>query len=544
MATTTRTTTTADLAVLGATVRTLDPARPTASAIAIRDGVIVAVGDDAEVRESCDARTTLIDGAGTAIVPGLVDSHIHPVWGAELTRGVDLRGLRTLDGVRDALLAERRRVGDGAWIRGWGLDYAAFAGRPIEAAAIAEAVAGAPTLLLFFDIHTALASPAALAAAGIDGPVDFPDASEVVCRDGVPTGELREMSAYGLILDAAPQPTEAEYRTMVAGTLRRLASLGLTGGHAMDGSPETFALLRELEASGDLPQRLVVPLWQTPDVSDEQIEAHLPLVGEHGRRWRGGVAKLFIDGVIDSGTAWLYEADTHGDGVAPFWPDPSRYDEVVARFAGAGFQCVTHACGDRGVAAALDAYRAADARPANGAPHRIEHLETMADHDLARLVAEDVVASMQPLHMQWRQADGSDSWTERLGPERTARAFRARDVLDAGGRLALGSDWPVAQEDPRLGMAWARLRRLPGQPDAPVFEPEQALTGLEALRGYSDWAAATIGEQDRQGRIAPGFVADLSGFAADPAEVAADELPALPVRLTVVDGEVVHRDEG
>lgn len=540
----TPTTTTADLAVLGAAVRTLDPARPTASAIAIRDGVIVAVGDDAEVRESCDATTTVVDGSGLSIVPGLVDSHLHPIWGSELAVGVDLRGLKDLDAVRDALAAERRRVGDGAWIRGWGLDYAAFAGRPIEAAAIEDAIAGAPTLLLFFDIHTALASPAALRLAGIDGPVAFEDASEVVCRDGAPTGELREMSAYGAVLEAAPAPTPAAYRRQVAATLRRLAGLGLTGGHVMDGSPETFAILRELEAAGELPLRLVVPLWQTPDVSDERIAEQLPLLHERGRRWRGGVAKLFADGVVDSGTAWLYEPDALGGGRAPFWPDPARYAEVVARFARAGFQCVTHACGDRAVAAALDAYRDAAARPENGAPHRIEHLETLTDHDLARLAAEDVVASMQPLHMQWRAGDGSDSWATRLGPERAGRAFRTRDVLDAGARLALGSDWPVAQEDPRLGMAWARLRRTPGQRDAPVFEPDQALDGLEALRGYTDWAAATVGEQARQGRIAPGFVADLSGFADDPVRTPADELPELPIRLTVVDGEVVHRDRG
>ncbi len=213
----------------------------------------------------------------------------------------------------------------------------------------------------------------------------------------------------------------------------------------------------------------------------------------------------------------------------------------MRRFAQAGFQCVTHACGDRAVIAALDAYRAAGTRPANGARHRVEHLETLSDDDIRAVAAAGVVASMQPLHMQWREADGSDSWARRLGVERAARAFRTRDLLDAGVPLALGSDWPVAQGDPRIGMAWARLRRTPGEPAAPVFEPDQALTALEALEGYTTWNAATVGEAERLGRIAPGFAGDLTAFAADPVEVDADELPALPVALTVVGGQIVHR---
>ena len=120
----------------------------------------------------------------------------------------------------------------------------------------------------------------------------------------------------------------------------------------------------------------------------------------------------------------------------------------------------------------LDAYRAAGPPAALGrGAHRIEHLETLGDATLARLAAEGVAASMQPLHMQWRRGDHEDSWAARLGPERAARAWRTRDILDSGALLPLGSDWPVAQYDPRIGMAWARLRRTPGRPDAPSGRP-------------------------------------------------------------------------
>src|SRR5215207_7189962 len=126
----------ADLAILGARIRTLDPERPHATALAVRDGLIVAVGDDAVVREHAGAGTEIVDGTGIALVPGLVDSHIHPFHGTDGTRGADLGGLHTLDDVRGALAAERARCGPGDWVLGWGLDYNAFGPGPIDADAI------------------------------------------------------------------------------------------------------------------------------------------------------------------------------------------------------------------------------------------------------------------------------------------------------------------------------------------------------------------------------------------------------------------------
>jgi predicted amidohydrolase YtcJ len=172
--------------------------------------------------------------------------------------------------------------------------------------------------------------------------------------------------------------------------------------------------------------------------------------------------------------------------------------------------------------------------------HRVEHIETLQDADLPRFAAEGVAASLQPLHMQWRRADHGDSWAMRLGPERCARAWRSRDLVRSGAIVPLGSDWPVAHYDPRIGLAWARLRHTPGDAAAPVFEPEQALSAAEALAGYTVEAARVTGEAAVAGRIAPGCRADLTGFAADVVDTPADELPELPVRLTVVGGRVVH----
>jgi predicted amidohydrolase YtcJ len=490
----------ADLAIVNARVRTLDPGRPAAEAVAVKGGVIVAVDD---VADHCDARTTVIDARGNELVPGLVDAHLHPFWGAELARGVDLSGLRTREQVLAALSGATPQRG---WLFAWGLDYDA-APTPHE---IGRAVRGAAAFVRLSDLHTALASPRALELAQVTGPHRFADGSEVVCVEGVPTGELREPAAQDLVLRAAPRLRWPELRERHVAQLRRLNALGLTGAHVMDGEPATHDLLRELEASGELTMRLRVPQWLTPDMIDAELETRLALRDERGALWTGGTAKLFADGVIDAGTAWLEQPDSHGEGTTPFWPDPRRMAAVMARFAAAGFQLATHTIGDAAARFTLDVYL----RNRNGRRHRLEHLETLPDDLVATIGASGVTASMQAVHTLAARPDGN--WSARLGPERAARGFRMRDLIDAGAVVALGSDWPVADADPRLGMQTAQ---------------RCGLTAAEALAGYTANAAYAVGEESVAGRIREGMRADLTGLAADGAW------------LTVVDGRVVHVTE-
>jgi hypothetical protein len=440
----------------------LDPDRPTATAIAMENGLITAVGDDSAIRDERGPTTEVIDGRELAIVPGLTDSHFHPFWGAEATQGVDLSKALTLDDLRALLKAERRRVGPDGWVIGWGLTFEMFQATGIRGDTFADAVDGGLAFLRFFDGHTAVASPAAVAYADLTGKETFPDFATVVVDDqGTPTGELREGGAMALVQRTIPTPgAETKYQWYLD-AMKKWNAVGLTGIHAMDGSPATFDLLRTMEEKGDLSIRMIVPLWQHPEFSYDHMREQLPLRNVKGTLWRGGVAKFFIDGVIESGTGWLIEPDTKGMGTEPFWPDPTKYQESVRIFAEAGFQCATHACGDMAVRCALDAYERAGA--AEGIHHRIEHIEILSDEDLPRFAKLGVTASMQPLHMNAFEPDGSDEWGVRAGPARRKQAFRTRDLRDSGATLALGSDWMVAPYDPRIGMAWARSRRPAGR---------------------------------------------------------------------------------
>lgn len=311
----------------------------------------------------------------------------------------------------------------------------------------------------------------------------------------------------------------------------------------MDGRDQTLEILRTMEEDADeLPVRLQIALWHQPGDDDAAVAHRIGQLGTAGRRYEVSMIKMFIDGVIDSGTAWLHAPDADGGSVTPFWPSVRRYAEVSRRYRDAGFQLATHSCGDAGAAAAVEVYRRIGPRTTDGTPHRIEHLETLTDDDVAEIAASGTVASMQPLHMQWRQGDHSDSWARRLGPERAAHAFRIRDLLEAGARVCLGSDWPVAQSDARIGMAWARLRRTPGDPQAPVFEPDQRLSGIETLLACTRWAAEALGRPDL-GVIAVGARADLALWEQDPVTTDPDRLLSTRVLLTTVDGTISHQEE-
>jgi predicted amidohydrolase YtcJ len=174
--------------------------------------------------------------------------------------------------------------------------------------------------------------------------------------------------------------------------------------------------------------------------------------------------------------------------------------------------------------------------------HRIEHIETLVDSDLPRFAALGVAAGMQPLHMEGLdEPDVPSSWVDGLSAGRYERGFRAGDIARSGAVVALGSDWMVADFDPRVGMAWAMLRRKPGAPDHVPYLPEQALDAETVLRGYTVAAAQVAGTADREGRLIPGYAADVTVLGADPLGTPPDELPDVPVAATVVAGAVVYR---
>jgi hypothetical protein len=539
--------TTADTVLTGARIRTLDPRRPWAEAVAVKDGTIAAVGDERDVRDWRGAATEVIDLAGATLTPGLVDGHSHPVWGVEMSTGLDLSGCHDLDGLRTALAAAARALPPGGWVTGWGLDHNVFGDRPVHRDLIEDALGGAPAFLRLYDGHSALADGRALAAAGIDGPREFAQRASVVCdATGRPTGHLVEHAAMDLLLPVLPRPSAADRRARLLALLGEMAAAGLTGAHVMDlQDPDALHLLAGIEADGDLPLRLRLAPWCMPGVDADGLDHLVALQRLTGRRWRVGGVKFFMDGTVEGGTAWLERADCHGQGTEAFWPDPAAYTRAVHHLDRAGVRTATHAIGDAAVRHVLDTVEALGADRAPGRyRHRIEHIETVPDEQLSRFAALGVAASMQPTHTAYTRADHTDAWSQRVGTERAERAWRCRDLRDAGAVLVLGSDWPIAHHDPRQVLATARLRRPAGETGTAPVTPGQALTGLMALEGCTSHASLAAGEEAVAGRIAPGYRADLTALGVDPVTAPADELGTAPVRLTMTDGQITHRAVG
>jgi predicted amidohydrolase YtcJ len=531
-----------DLIIACDDIVTLDPRRPAASALAIAGGRITAVGDRADLRDWRGRRTEVIDLGGATLTPGLTDSHMHPVLGLNMTAGLDLSGHADLGAIRAALRAAAATAGPDEWILGWGLDPNAFGATPIGSAAIEDVLGGRPACLTLFDGHSALASREALARAGIEGPRRFGSRSVIVCDEqGRPTGHLLEEGAIGLVRAVIPAEPFGTRRARLAALLRDMAATGLTGGHVMDLDDDALALYDALDADGDLPLRLRLAPWRRPEDDEATVQRLLALQGRSGRLWAVTAVKLFIDGTIDGGTAWLHDADCHGQSTHAYWQDPRDYTEAVRVLAQAGVQTATHAIGDAAVQHVLDTL--AKVVPADSTVrHRVEHIETLPADQVPRFAELGVVASMQPSHAAYyTRADHSDNWSRRLGHERADRAWRCRDLLEAGAILTLGSDWPIAPFDPRGVLAAAQLRRPADRPDLGPVCPGQALTARQALHGYTTGPALAASAEHLGGRIAPGYRADLTAFAASPLYTPAADLPDVPVLLTAVDGIIRHQ---
>jgi predicted amidohydrolase YtcJ len=345
----------------------------------------------------------------------------------------------------------------------------------------------------------------------------------------------------GLVTRALPalKPSDIERRLLAAS--RACARVGLTEVQDASGyGPEALAALDRLARRGALPIRVYATVSPEPHRLDEEFRKGVR-VGSGGDFLTVRAIKGYADGALGSRGAALLEdysdePGTRGLLVTP----PDRLDALALDARRNGWQLWIHAIGDRGNRVALDAFRkavlAAPKAPAGGTRPRIEHAQVVAAEDLPRFSFEGVIASMQPTH-----ATSDMPWAEkRVGPSRIAGAYAWKTLLQSGAKLAGGSDFPVESEDPRLGFYAAVTRKdLNGQPDG-GWRPAERLSRAEALALFTTGAAWAAFEEERRGRIAPGFEADLTVFGADPMAVLESQIPSVPVVLTVVGGRVTR----
>lgn len=535
----------ADLILFNARVYTMDTTRPYAEAIALSGRRIVAVGPDAEVKALIGAGTRAVDLGGRAVIPGLIDSHVHFGWHciALSQQRLDLDNVPTKAEAVARVAARAGALAPGRWILGGGWNQNVWPEPVLPTAADLDAVApDHPVVLESKSYHATWANSRALEMTGITATTVDPPGGQIV-RDerGRPTGVLLE-NAANLLHDAIPTPTVDEMVEALRAGIAAAHRLGLTGIHD-PGNDVTLAAFQVLRARGELPFRALMHLPAESMAAAIALGLRSGLGDEYVRI--GGV-KLFADGALGPQTAAMlapYEGSADNLGIATL--QPGEMHDVVRRAAQAGLSVAIHAIGDAANRCALDAIAASrQAVPGKAAalpkalPDRIEHVQLLHPDDVPRLAGLGVVASMQPIH-----ATSDMDMAERFWGRRSDLAYAWRSVLDAGTWLAFGSDCPVETIDPLAGIhAAVTRRRADGRPGPDGWIPAQRLTMTEAVHAYTVGAAHASGEAHLKGSLAPGKLADLVVLSGDIFQAPPDDILSAHALMTIVDGQIVHQD--
>jgi predicted amidohydrolase YtcJ len=529
--------TAADLVLKGGVVYTLDPDRPKAQAVAIRAGRIVGVGD-AVRPEWVGAETRVLDLKGACVVPGLWDAHAH-LLGLGLSRQrVDLVGTTSFAQVVERLQDEAASTPKGHWIQGRGWDQndwpkSEFGGEFPTHDALSRAVPNHPVLLRRVDGHASLLNRRALDQAMIGKETKAPSGGAILRdADGHPTGVLVDAA---MSLANTPRLTGAEVQRALKRGAEDCLSLGLVGIHDAGVSTETLKTYESLYSKGELAFRVYAMLRPS---AARTLGA--PFADRYGGRLSARAIKRSMDGALGSRGAFLLEPYSDQPDTTGL---PQIELETLAKetreFAALGFQTCTHAIGDAGVRRVLDAYEQAQGDD-RSLRLRVEHAQIVAPADIPRFAALGVLPSMQPTHctsdMPWA--------TARVGPERIRGAYAWQRLRDAGvTHLPLGSDFPVESPNPMLGFYAAVTRLSPKgtSPSGPKgWFPDQRLTRMQTLRGFTIDAAYAAFQEKDTGSIVAGKWADLAIFDRDLITCPTGALLTAQVRYTIVAGEIAY----
>ena len=526
-------------------VFTANPAQPRAEAVVVDGNRITFVGSNADAAALRTPDSTVIDGQGHTLMPGIHDAHFHLYMGSMGINDLRFDEVRNLAELSEMLRRRAAEQPDNEWVLGGGLSYDIVSEtEPLTRHHLDEILPNRPLLLHSVDMHTAWANTIALERAGIlhgyDRPL-APPAEIVYGPDGTASGQLNEWDAIAPVQALIPEPTIQQQLERIRQGLARMASFGITSVTNMWGDAHQFDLYHRLEQSGELTSRVTVPFHFKPEMEIGVIEAEaLPLSRQYNSdKLRGGSFKLFIDGVIESYTSLMIEpyAD-RPDSLGETLYSAQRFNELVAKADSLGLQIYVHAIGDGSIRWTLDSFEYA--RRQNGvrdSRHRIEHVELLHDDDLPRFKELDIIASMQPMHASRPEIGYYLNWMNCVGPDRYHASFRWRDLLDQGTLLPLGSDWPVVTMDPFLGMDWAINRQAWGE-----GLTRHALTIEETLAGYTTVPAYAEFTESIKGQLKPGMLADLVLLSENIFEIPTEAVKNLKAAMTVCDGEIVYNN--
>jgi predicted amidohydrolase YtcJ len=528
-------------------VFTVDPGRPWARAVAIRDGLIVGVGSEADVDSLVGGRTRVIEVPSDHLVlPGFIDSHSHLTDGPLMTAGVDLSECDTFDEIRDALVTAEPE--DGV-VLGFGWRSHVFPRGP-HRRLLDELFGDTPAVLTEINGHSLWVNGAALAAAGIDRNTPDPDPGySAFGRDeaGELTGWVLEEAAMRMVRDVATPVTPERARRLLVAAQADYAAAGLTGHY--DAGVFSFdervawKMLCDLDRESLLTVRVSASKIATFD-PDDCVE----ILDSARREFRSdhvavNTLKIFVDGVPEAHTSAYLEPYTDRPGTSGPLADD---EDLIRRWASdadaAGLACHFHALGDRAVRVALDAVEAARRIDDSGVVHTICHAHVVDPADLPRFRDLGVVYQTSG---QWIAVDPFHQvMLSRLG-ERALRQYPLRSAVDQGVTVTLGTDYPasayVSTFEPLIQIESAVTRRLAGVTEGEPLPPASEALGLpEAIRALTASSAYQLGLGDRAGRLRQGLAGDLVVLGRNLFRMPPHRIADTPVVLTMMGGRITH----
>lgn len=526
----------------GGEIVTLEPSLARPEALATRGDRIVAVGDETACRDALrGTEFAHVELTGRALLPGFIDTHLHPIMLVYFDANADLRGVRSIAALQDELRGRAAALPPGEWLVGLQLQDEDLAERRLPTRIELDvACADRPVVVVEHDGHSAAGNTAALAAAGLDALAADPPGGRIG-RDasGAPNGPCFEAAAQQL-LGVVPSPSLDRLRDTARRSFARLSAFGITsagvvlqtdaeGPAGAAGGLEALAMQVLL---ADLPfSTYAILIGRSVDaaIAARATPLHDPAAGR-----RVGGFKIFADGTFGSCTACMHEPFSDRPGERGLWTHEA--DEVLARMRAAhaaALQICVHAIGDAAVERCVALYEQVLAEsPRADHRHRIEHASLVPPALIARIARLGLAVSTQPHFIH-----SEKTWLHRrLGAERARHVYPLRSLVDAGVLVGGASDAPVESLDVLHAIQCCVTRE--------GFEVQQALTPLEALRLYTRDAARLQFEEDEKGTLAPGKRADFVMLSQSPLACAPDRIADLRVLRTVAGGRVVHDAEG
>jgi predicted amidohydrolase YtcJ len=519
-------------------------------AIAIRDSLIISIGNSEEILALAGAETQLLDLGGKLVTAGFNDAHIHFLGGSMGLTQVELSGAETFEAAINSTLKFIAENPDKEWITGRGWQYTFFESGLPDHETMKVLDIDRPVFIKAYDGHSAYANPKALEIAGLDEQTEFTGFGEIVKdKSGKLTGALKE-SAMGLVGKFVPEDTFEDQLNGLRKGLTYAASLGITSVQNASGSENDLRLFQKLYENGELTLRYAAAFSVAEETSPDQLDRFTFLkdsVGTANPWLRADAIKFMIDGVIEGHT---------GAMLAPYSDLPATdplalgqlnftiegYQRLVKTLDANGFRLYTHAIGDLGVREVLNAYeKAMSENNSKGKRHRVEHIETINPDDIPRFAKAGILPSMEPIHAE---PGTTTVWSKAVGEERLPYSFAWRSLLDADAQLVFSSDWPACISlNPIRGIHDAVNRRNPsGYPEG-GWIPQERISILEAMKAYTSMGAFSSFEEDRKGLLKSGYLADLIVFSEDVFTIDPMRIHQVKVETTIVDGEIVYSKE-